>query len=48
VGKVINIPSEAVTVTSFSLPPLGMEAAGVEVIVRLRKTKDMRRSATVG
>ena len=44
-GKVIDMPSEGITVTNFPLPPLGMEIAGVEVFVRLRKLKDGRSPA---
>jgi Fur family iron response transcriptional regulator len=47
-GKVIDIPSEGVTVTNLPLPPFGMEAAGVEVIVRLRKAKGRRPACNEG
>ena len=47
-GTVIDMPSEGVTVTNFPLPPFGMEVAGVEVIVRLRKAKDRRSAGNEG
>ncbi|HEV2558372.1 MAG TPA: Fur family transcriptional regulator [Microvirga sp.] len=36
-GELIDMPTEGVTVGSLPAPPPGMEVAGVEVIVRLRK-----------
>jgi Fur family iron response transcriptional regulator len=39
-GTVLDMPSETVTVTSVPTPPVGMEIARVDVIVRLRKVKD--------
>jgi len=38
-GTVIDMPHVDVTVTNFPPPPFGTEIAGVEVIIRLRKTK---------
>ncbi len=36
-GELMDMPSEGVSVGSLPAPPPGMEVAGVEVIVRLRK-----------
>jgi Fur family iron response transcriptional regulator len=36
-GELVDMPSEGVSVTDLPAPPPGMEVAGVEVIVRLRK-----------
>jgi Fur family iron response transcriptional regulator len=36
-GELIDMPHEGVTVGDLPAPPAGMEVAGVEVIVRLRK-----------
>jgi Fur family transcriptional regulator, iron response regulator len=36
-GTLVDMPSEGVTVAELPAPPPGMEVAGVEVIVRLRK-----------
>ncbi len=38
-GTVIGMPHADVTVTNFPSPPLGTEITGVEVIIRLRKTR---------
>jgi Fur family transcriptional regulator, iron response regulator len=38
-GRVIDMPSEGLTVMNLPLPPPGMEIARVEVLVRLRKAK---------
>jgi Fur family iron response transcriptional regulator len=40
-GGIFDMPSQDVTVTNFRMPPFGMEVASVEVIVRLRRIKDM-------
>ena len=36
-GRLIDMPSEGVTVGDLPAPPAGMEVAGIEVIVRLRR-----------
>lgn len=36
-GELIDMPAEGVTVGELPEPPAGMEVAGVEVIVRLRR-----------
>ena len=36
-GELLDMPSVGVTVADLPAPPLGMEVAGVEVIVRLRR-----------
>jgi Fur family iron response transcriptional regulator len=37
VGELVDMPSESVRVGDLPEPPAGMEVAGVEVIVRLRR-----------
>jgi Fur family iron response transcriptional regulator len=36
-GRLVDMPSEGVTVSELPAPPPGHEVAGIEVIVRLRK-----------
>ena len=36
-GELIDVPAEGITVGDLPTPPPGMEIAGVEVIVRLRR-----------
>jgi len=36
-GRLVDMPSEGMTVSDLPAPPAGMEVAGIEVIVRLRK-----------
>ena len=38
-GEIVDMPSSGLSVADLPEPPEGMEVAGVEVIVRLRKTK---------
>ena len=36
-GELVDVPAEGITVGSLPEPPPGLEVAGVEVIVRLRR-----------
>jgi Fur family iron response transcriptional regulator len=36
-GELVDVPAEGVTVGALPQPPEGMEVAGVEVIIRLRR-----------
>jgi Fur family iron response transcriptional regulator len=36
-GELVDMPSDGMNVTDLPPPPTGMEVAGVEVIVRLRR-----------
>ena len=36
-GELVDMPSAGINVTELPEPPAGMEVAGVEVIVRLRR-----------
>ncbi len=36
-GRLVDMPSDGVTVSELPAPPPGLEVAGIEVIVRLRK-----------
>jgi Fur family iron response transcriptional regulator len=38
-GELVDMPSSSITIADLPQPPEGMEVAGVEVIVRLRKAK---------
>ena len=38
-GELIDVPAEGITVGDLPAPPPGMEVAGVEVIVRLRRKR---------
>jgi Fur family transcriptional regulator, iron response regulator len=39
-GTLVDMPSEGISVSDLPQPPEGMEVAGVEVIVRLRRRAD--------
>jgi Fur family iron response transcriptional regulator len=41
-GELVDMPSSGLSVADLPEPPEGMEVAGVEVIVRLRRTKGTR------
>ena len=36
-GELVDMPSAGISVTELPEPPVGMEVAGIEVIVRLRR-----------